>query len=813
LRIAFDAAAAGLVVIMVIARLRHPTLAVSGTGHAGDHEKSPWREFRERLLDLSGVRVVVVSGALLVVVAGALIGVGQSLPQTPLGAQTGQGFQAVTASSAVVFFGVVCTVMAWTLVISGLFLTRSHLRLAGLAVLAAAAAAERHTMGDLSLFTGVPGHVAIGGILVLGLITIAADWRIDHGRRSLDFRSGYLAASTAAVIGLLVVLAYAGQAARLGGIGSAAARTQWVLELLNVTVVLILPMLLIAGADAADIGGGLADGIGWSLKHWRLAGWLEGSLAVAILAVTSLYLGPRGLVPALLAVPVLGIVVMIAARSRPFPKWTKPLPAMALASVLFWFLAAGQVAFGLVRTPNPALPLPLNATWMHERQPVFSLRYPGTCGRPRDVPRPAGIASAYIANCQPVPGYTVRQAPTFTYLIFSFPGGLPGPCATARAVMARNGIFARFIPAAAEGKWRTCSFIHARNLDTAWTWSTRGQSWLLISQIADNTTVDQLLMPTMRQMRDSLRQSDTPGPPPTTPYLIGMGPTTKSAAVRAATAWIAIAAAAGLILLLRRHRSRNQVDLALLFLICSGAWIGLTRLGATIARAHVTGSGLFNREAGGLAAIAAAGTLGYLTAAALRGRRDSQREDHRTTLSRRLRVLLVLDVTLVLVWASGSLYGAASQASSGQPAVLGLVLIAALLWELGWSGPMLNRGDPTSAIPHRARVLAYVGYLLMTTAAVLQLGTLHLAYNRAPVGIFESEDFVQAGIVEFGVPFAITVFLVTWMRAPADDSADPGDRPARKLARPHDGKLPPHVRLRRSVALPVDGIIIGKSRG
>jgi hypothetical protein len=66
--------------------------------------------------------------------------------------------------------------MAWTLLITGLLLTRWQVRLAGLALLAAGAFAEWHEMGaDLSLFSGVPGLTAIWGILVLGLLTVVAD--------------------------------------------------------------------------------------------------------------------------------------------------------------------------------------------------------------------------------------------------------------------------------------------------------------------------------------------------------------------------------------------------------------------------------------------------------------------------------------------------------------------------------------------------------------------------------------------------------------------------------------------------------------
>lgn len=95
-------------------------------------------------------------------------------------------------------------------------------------------------------------------------------------------------------------------------------------------------------------------------------------------------------------------------------------------------------------------------------------------------------------------------------------------------------------------------------------------------------------------------------------------------------------------------------------------------------------------------------------------------------------------------------------------------MVLALLWELGLSGPALNPGDVTSAMPHRARLITYSGYLILTAAAVLQLATLH-SPTGTPVGLFESETLVQAGIIEFGVPLAITIFLVSWLSTPADN--------------------------------------------
>jgi hypothetical protein len=771
----FDVACLSVVAGMVIARLRR------GSGPIQPRvppvidcppvqERSPWRELRERWLDLPrdqpGARAVVFAVALLITIAGGVISVGRYSPQAPLTARTAVGFQPVAASAGVLDFGVACTVAAWTLVISGLFLARWQVRLTGLVLLVAGAFAERHEMGGLSLFTGAPGLSAMAGIVVLGLLTLAADWRTHLGKRALDFRSPALTPVTAAVIGLLVVVAYLGQATRLGGISSAAQRSVSVLELLNITAVLILPVLLIAGADVADFGGALASGVSWSLRRRRLTVTLTAGLAATFLTLILLYLGPRVLVPALAAVPVLAIIAAAAARSRPFPRWTKPLPALVLAGILFWLLAAGQVAFGLIRTPRPVLSVSLTAVFMDPGPPVFSFRAPAACGRPQGFRASAGSAGAGagVSNCRPLP--------FFSFEIWTSPGESKDPCALPSTVLHREGFSrVRYQPASRDGKWRTCAVneIGDHQRGTAWTWSAAGRTWMAVGLTDDQAGVYQALAPLLRQMRDSERQSATPAPLPAPPHITSAARAVASAAVRAAAVWIAVAAVAGLILALRRRR--DQADLALLYLTCTGAWVGLTRIGAAAAGTSMTEGAVFSRQSGGLAALAAVSTLTYLAVLAIRSlarRRQGERAGRRERFPDRLDGLLALDITLLLIWATAGLYGAASRAGSSRPVLLGVVLMLALLWELGFSGPALNPGDVTSAMPHRARVIAYSGYLILTTAAVLQLGTLRSA-TGAPVGIFESETLVQTGIIEFGVPLAITIFLVSWLSTPADN--------------------------------------------
>jgi hypothetical protein len=716
---------------------------------------------------------VVAVVAALILAAAVVISLGRYLPQTPLGAQTTTGFQPVTTSIGVLSIGAACWVAAWTLVISGLFLARWEIRLAGVVLLAIGAAGERHEMGgDLSLFAGAAGVAAIAGILAFGLLTVGTDWWANQHKPLRTTPSRALPSIAGALAGVLVLVAYLGHASRVGGIGSASHWTVSALELLNTTAVLILPMLLIAGSDVADFSCELAEAICRSFRNLRFAAALTAGIAITALTMILLLVGPQLLLAALVTVPVLGIAILMAAQSRPLGRWKNPLPALALAGVLLWLIPAGQVALGLIGTPRSALSLPMNAVWKHKRAPIFSFRYPSTCPRPTDVKRPVGIAVVYIFSCQPMPGFTPSQSPTFSYTLISFPGGPPGACATAEGVMARNGILdAQYAPRRNDGKWRVCRFTHLHNLDIAWTWTVGRQTWLLTGQVADNEAVYQTLAPTLRQIRDSLRLSGAPGPiPPARPILKAVSGSVSIPA-RTVIFGLVVAVVAGLTLLLRHRRREDQVNLALLYLTCTGAWIALARVGANAVGAKPTGIALFNREVAFLAVLAALATLSYLLTVVIQFWKHS-RQDKNTEqslqLPRRLGYLIVLNVTLFLIWGTTNLYGTASHAGASRPILLGLILMLAMAWELAFSGPMLNPGDSDSPMPHRARVILYAGYLLLTTAAFLQLGTLHAIPSGADVGIFDPESIVQVGIVAFGVPLAITVFLAGWFSVPDD---------------------------------------------
>jgi hypothetical protein len=789
-QIVVDTAAVSLVLAMVIARV----LSASGRTRAhvpgvtnrepaedeAGEERSPWRELRERLLKLGsrepGVRATVVAVVLAIAAAAGIIGFGGFFRQAHFLAPTPQGAQPVTASTGVFIASVVCTVLAWTLVVCGLLLGRWQARLAGLALLAAGAFAEWHALGaDLSLFGGVLGLASITGILVLGLLTVAADFRASRGKRSFDFRSRSLAPVTGVIVGAFVLLAYLGQAARMGGVSSANEHAVWVLELVNITAVLIVPMLLIAGADLADFGGEVAKGIGWSIRRSRRAVALAGVVSAGILAAILLVRGGRLLLPALVAVPVIGLVTVLAARARPFPRWEKPLPALVLAGLLFWLLSAGQVAVGVVRTPPPVESVPLKLVVGDPGPPLFNFRVPEACGSgARRFLTAAGFAGAYVRNC--------HGLPYFYFEIWTSPGRQRNPCALPRMVEHIEGYArVRYSPAPRDGKWQACTVndIGDHQQGTAWTWSTEGRTWMATALTDDQAGAYELQAPLLRQMRDSLRQSPTAAPLPRPPHPIGSARETAMILRNANAAWLAVAVVAAIILTLRKRRQSGPVDTALLYLTGTGAWIGLTGFGATAANLNV--GELFDIEARGLAVLAAIGTLGYLAVRAVRAQNHNLPGGQvctRGPFPDRLDRLLVLDLSLLAIWAAANLYAAATRGGKSFPVLLGLILLLALLWDLISSGQMLNPGKPTSPMPHRARVITYVGFLMLTTAAVLQLATLHSASTGAAVDAFESEQAVAAGIVEFGIPFAITFFLVSWFSRPEHDTSHDSPRSA-----------------------------------
>ena len=684
----------------------------SAGGEEEEEEEGPWHELlKRRHLKLPGnswtLFGVIIAAGILVVIAAGIIGAGARLPMvTVLVRASPSALQFARISQAALMLGVVCSAIAWIIVLASLFLAHWRVRLAGLVALAGGGLAERHDLPLSSIFHATSGIFALRGILLTGLFTVIADLWSWPRTSKLDPRTSRWTCLIVTVVALCVAIAYVGQTARLAPGGSFILGSVFELELLNVTAILVLPMLILAGADVADVASEIGKGIRESL-HQRstviVPAVSAGAAVVGIIAAVCA-LGARIFANVALAAVLIGLIAAIAAATRPYTDWKKPFPALAAVAIVFWFVPAIQIATGVQKVPSPSLAMqaPTITQYAQPSQPIFSLRYPYT-----DEPRVYNLAGPYFS--------ATRESRRPSILI--------GPAAMTRS------------PNDAQ---------------------------------QDSAIVDRL-------------------------------------AVRTGVIWIVLASA-GAVLLLCRRRHADPFKQATLFMVTVGVWIALIVLTHTLA---IAGHDLLRLEIGGVQALAGLATLGYLAVyvfprLAPDRHGSSGRAGKQQAILKRIGSLFVLDCSLLLIWGAAILYGKAADFGERLAIAGSIVVVLALAWDFMFSGEMLNEGEADSLMPQRARILAYLGYLLLTLAVVLQLGTLRSATTGAHIGVVGVEGLVEVGIVAFGVPLAITRFLVTWFQQESpgqQQAATDAMHPQCPLAA-MPGAVPSHTRADRADHVP-----------
>jgi hypothetical protein len=641
---------------------------------ACEHEEGPWRELlKRRLLKLPcnsrTLFGVIIAAGVLVVIAAGIIGAGPHLPMaTVLVRASSSASQFARISQAALILGVVCSAIAWIIVLAGLFLAHWIVRLVGLVALAGGALAERHDLPLTSIFHATSGVFALFGILLTGLFTVTADLWSWRGTPKLDLRTPSWICLIVSVVALCVAIAYVGQAVRLAPDGSLILGSVFELELLNVTAILVLPMLLLAGADVADVASEIGKGIRESLplRSTVIVPVVSAGVAVVGIIVAVGALGARIYVNVALAAVLIGLIAALAAVTRPYPDpgWKKSSPALAAVAVLFWFVPAIQIATGVQKVPPPSLAMqaPAITQYVQPSQPIFSLGYPHA-----DEPRVYNLAGPDFSAVRESRRSSIPIGPA---TMTRSPNDAPQGSAIVDRFAARTGVF-----------------------------------------------------------------------------------------------WIVLASAGAVLLLCRRRRA-DPFKQAVLFMVTVGAWIALIVLTRTLA---IAGHGLLRLEIGGVQALAGLATLGcvavYVFGRLASGRQGSgRRAGKQQAILEKIGSLFVLDCSLLLIWGAAILYGKAADIGETLAIVGSVVVVLALTWDFMFSGEMLNEGEADSFMPQRSRILAYLGYLLLTLAVVLLLGTLRSATTGAHIGVIGVEGLVEVGIVAFGVPLAITLFLVCWFR-------------------------------------------------
>lgn len=319
--------------------------------------------------------------------------------------------------------------------------------------------------------------------------------------------------------------------------------------------------------------------------------------------------------------------------------------------------------------------------------------------------------------------------------IREWPAGSGSRSGTCPRRLRPSGFTGHYVRARSDGAWRTCGFSGGRDRGIAWTRQTGDRTWLLYGR--SSASRYQFAEPLLQGMRDSWRNTATPGPATggnalgTTRYLARAA---RDLSFRAGLLWFAIAAAGALFVVYRRRRG-GLPSPAVLYVIITGVWIAAGFIAGRAGFNEQGGYSLFSLPIGGALALAGVGTLCYTARFAVRGWRSGQEEQQGgrsepgPATGRRLGSLLVLDISLLLIWGAEELYGTASRVEATQVKLGALVIVLALLWELAFSGPMLNparTGDldehgrdskaaeraaydraAASPMPPRARILIY----------------------------------------------------------------------------------------------------------
>jgi len=224
-----------------------------------------------------------------------------------------------------------------------------------------------------------------------------------------------------------------------------------------------------------------------------------------------------------------------------------------------------------------------------------------------------------------------------------------------------------------------------------------------------------------------------------------------------AVMWAGLAILAAVALAVRRGRMRPALTAALAFVVLVGlsdVLFGLDSIASVFPSLHISGD-VVPLDLDGARAVAAIATLAVVVAVVL-----TRRVRRMAPLVGALLALLV--GVQVLAWVD-SLFertaSAAEKITGGFSIAAAVILLLALLLEILGSGDAITNRDGRW-LPRPARVLMYLGYVVLVASAVLYFASLHdPATGALRAAQFDSEEWVQSGVLFLGVPLVTTLFL------------------------------------------------------
>ncbi len=528
----------------------------------------------------------------------------------------------------------------------------------------------------------------------------------------------------------------------------------------SVLSIALIPVLVLAGTDWAEWGQSLGDGVarlGSRLGRGMLLPTVTVLAGCAIFLALTLHgnrlnLGEIGLGP--VAVALLGLLVVGTALNR---RWHLHVDTWALAlGAIAWIVFGFGVQLlmersqGQGRTVAEPFGGPMTL-YQRSKPPTFNIKHPSRweLSIPTDKwpTGPVLIQFSGVASGDPA-DFAVIALPQSIV-----PSGLDKQPGQLFATIASRT--ARIEPAVASGDWSVARFVIEDKALAGLTWSRASGNvvWLVYGESGS-----QFLSanePVFQSMLDSFREGVAPVAATRT---AASESSIDQLRVMDVVFWLIVFMASTATLVLMRRRTAagpaGVLFLAvagLLFVLGGLPWlVGLPFgvLHASFPRIHFPG----------IQAAIAVGTILYVAWAI--GRRPFLRQ-HLTIMA----ALLALNIAVLFAVLIDDLYqtfrdvSAAHDAGRFNLGQAALILLA-LVWDVAVSGRSVTN---TSGrwFPRSARVLLYLGYIMMVAATILYFSSYFVQTTGAALpSQFESEPWAQIGVVMLGLPLLITLFIL-----------------------------------------------------
>ena len=722
-------------------------------GERGEEPEGLSATFHEKVIKLRTMQLPLLlpsAVAIAIVIAGALLFALHDLPWPELGAgrnlQTGQ-LQTVPLPVAV--FGGLALTVAWSFILTGALHAHLLVRIGGILA---------YLMNGITVFlpavattpTLLTLPFLLASVVVAAIALYAADRSNHRQAPHLHHRFRLRLPTFAWVFGATALLYVLGV---LGGLRQGDVAFFLTAQLTLLEIVLI-PVLFLAGTDFAEwseVVSGRAGSLVMKLPGWTLRAAVVVA-AVAVLVWSALLEGgphrPDLAAMALQSAPVLILLVPVGlvgwfAQRRPtstrVPFWALVLGVLTVFVPLF-----GASIVEAHDGSLPTLPAGIPSLVVYEHaDPIYS------------VSVPEGWTQASVPGGTSWTGSAPRGGVSRLFVL-----SLGGPQGAGPAAVERGGAVALGRPLhlgarSRAGDWErwevTTSAAPSPQNGLAFLRQDGGREWIVIGLSPAGSDQEALW--------DAVRETWSPGPPARVELpLPSLG---------VALPWIGLGLALmfgiGLMLFVI---GRGEVATAGVFLLVCALFeaAGQNLAGNLLRFLGVHDPPYVQPQFLAVGVAVAVLVLFAVTGAVRRWRPAAS--------PLRLVLVLLLGIIGLDILYTG-VFQTALEGGKRFNVLQGVVLVAAMLWDVLMSGESFtNQGGPR--VPRHSRVLVYLGYTIAVVTAVVVLGSLGFE-GGGTVGGFESDKWVQEGIVGFGAPLLFTFFFVNlsaWRRSMPEEPGE-----------------------------------------